>query len=104
GEALGELRPLEAEVIRKRFGFEGSAENERTLAEVGAEHGLSRERIRQIQEQALGKLRKSLERIERTPRPTPSAASPLSRRPPEILQMISGIAGCRLPVAGCRFL
>ena len=55
---LSELKPLEADILRQRFGF--ADDKERTLAEIGREHALSRERIRQIQNTALAKLRKAL--------------------------------------------
>jgi len=51
------LSPLEAGVIRLRFGLEGE---ELTLKEIGRRCRLSSERIRQIQNQALGKMRNSL--------------------------------------------
>ncbi|MCK5798704.1 MAG: sigma-70 family RNA polymerase sigma factor [Deltaproteobacteria bacterium] len=57
---LGELKPIEADILRKRFGLGGGAE--RTLKEIGQDYDLSRERIRQIQEQALGKIRRALSR------------------------------------------
>jgi RNA polymerase primary sigma factor len=56
--ALGGLKPIEAAVLSKRFGM-GERE-ERTLADIGEEHGLSRERIRQIEQQALQRLRKAM--------------------------------------------
>ncbi len=67
-EALGEqvrqvitgLRPIEADILRKRFGLEDDAEL--TLKQIGEQYSLSRERIRQLQEQALGKIRRELER------------------------------------------
>jgi RNA polymerase primary sigma factor len=64
--AIGRLKPIEAAILRRRFGFEDEEEDEqRTLAEIGKEHRLSRERIRQIQQEALRKLRRSLDRLER---------------------------------------
>ncbi len=60
---LTQLRPIEADILRKRFGLvdEGA---ELTLKEIGGQYSLSRERIRQLQEQALGKIRRDLKRRE----------------------------------------
>ena len=57
---MGELKPIEVDVLRKRFGLGGLEEH--TLKEIGEGYELSRERIRQIQEQALGKIRRALQR------------------------------------------
>lgn len=54
------LSPIEADVIRQRFGL--SDDEERTFREIGDQYSLSRERIRQIQNCALDKLKKALER------------------------------------------
>ncbi len=54
-EALGILDPRERQVIELRFGLDGEAP--RTLSDVGAQFGLTRERIRQIEGRALAKLR-----------------------------------------------
>ena len=54
---LSQLDEKERLIIERRFGL-GDREPE-TLAEIGSELNLSRERIRQIEEQALGKLRRS---------------------------------------------
>lgn len=62
-EMVASLDPREARIIKHRFGLEGDAE--KTLEEVGEEFGVTRERIRQIQEIALKKLRKMVERRER---------------------------------------
>ena len=59
-QIVGELRPIEAEILMKRFGLHGSSEL--TLKEIGGHYSLSRERIRQLQEQALGKIRRELKR------------------------------------------
>jgi RNA polymerase primary sigma factor len=55
---LHTLKPIEADVLRRRFGLDDG--NEVTLQEIANSYGLSRERIRQIQEQALSKVRRSL--------------------------------------------
>ena len=57
---MHKLSPIEADVLRQRFGLED--DEERTFREIGDQYQLSRERIRQIQNAALGKLRRALER------------------------------------------
>jgi RNA polymerase primary sigma factor len=59
-DLLHELRPIEADILRQRFGL--GTEQELTLKEIGDKYNLSRERIRQLQEQALGKMRRALAR------------------------------------------
>jgi RNA polymerase primary sigma factor len=54
-EVFAQLSPLEADILRKRVGLDG--QQEMTLKEIGAGYSLSRERIRQLQEGALAKLR-----------------------------------------------
>lgn len=54
------LSPIEADVLRQRFGL--GDDEERTFREIGDHYRLSRERIRQIQNSALDKLKKALER------------------------------------------
>jgi RNA polymerase primary sigma factor len=53
--ALAVLTPRERDVIRLRFGLGGDREH--TLEEIGRRLALTRERIRQIEVRALGKLR-----------------------------------------------
>ncbi|MGE0785435.1 MAG: sigma-70 family RNA polymerase sigma factor [Sandaracinaceae bacterium] len=55
--ALSTLTTREREILRMRFGMDG--EDEHTLTDVGDKFGLSRERIRQLQVQALKKLREA---------------------------------------------
>ena len=57
---LEHLSPMEADILRLRFGLD--TDQELTLKEIGDKYGLSRERIRQIQEQALNRMRRSLAR------------------------------------------
>lgn len=61
-ELLTSLPDREQTILRYRFGLDG--EGERTLEEVGARFGVTRERIRQIQNLALAKLRKLIEKRE----------------------------------------
>ena len=61
-EMVDALDPREATVLRFRFGLDGG--RERTLDEVGKQFGLTRERIRQLQNMALKKLRRLIERRE----------------------------------------
>jgi len=59
-EALKANTLREANVLKMRFGLGGS--NEHTLEEVGQQYKVTRERIRQIQEKALRKLKQSRHR------------------------------------------
>ncbi|MBW8864415.1 MAG: RNA polymerase sigma factor RpoD/SigA [Verrucomicrobia bacterium] len=58
------LDEREATILRFRFGLDGGTE--KTLEEVGEKFGVTRERVRQIQNLALRKLRKMIERLEKT--------------------------------------
>jgi RNA polymerase primary sigma factor len=55
-EVLAELDPREERIIRLRFGLDKD-EAPMTLEEVGAIFGVTRERVRQIEKKAIGKLR-----------------------------------------------
>ena len=57
---LKTLRPIEADILRRRFGLDD--DEELTLKQIGEKYNLSRERIRQLQEQALTKMRAALRR------------------------------------------
>ena len=52
---LGVLDEREQVIIERRFGLRGREES--TLRRIGEQLGLSRERVRQIESQALAKLR-----------------------------------------------
>lgn len=54
---MSKLSPRERDITEKCFGLDGKPP--RTLEEIGQEHDLTRERVRQIKEQACKKLRKS---------------------------------------------
>ncbi len=56
------LDDREATILRYRFGLDGGTE--KTLEEVGVKFGVTRERVRQIQNLALKKLRKMIEKLE----------------------------------------
>jgi RNA polymerase primary sigma factor len=56
------LDAREATILRYRFGLDGGSE--RTLEEVGEKFGVTRERVRQIQNLALKKLRRMIEKLE----------------------------------------
>ena len=63
-EMVKTLDPREATILRARFGLDGGPQ--KTLEEVGAKFGVTRERVRQIQNIALKKLRKMIEKMETT--------------------------------------
>jgi len=56
------LDTREATILRYRFGLDGGTE--KTLEDVGVKFGVTRERVRQIQNLALRKLRKMIEKLE----------------------------------------
>jgi RNA polymerase primary sigma factor len=62
GGLLDVLNDREKKIISQRFGFDGGAR--KTLEEVGAALGVTRERIRQLQNIALSKLRHALNQRE----------------------------------------
>ena len=61
-ELVAKLEQREERILRFRFGLDGGPE--RTLEEVGKRFGVTRERIRQLQNAALLKLRRMIERRE----------------------------------------
>lgn len=56
-EALRDLNSRERDVVQRRFGLAG--ERPQTLEEIGVQLNLSRERIRQIEQEALARMRRS---------------------------------------------
>jgi len=61
-EMIKTLNAREATILRYRFGLDGTSE--KTLEEVGDGFGVTRERVRQIQNIALNKLRKMIDQLE----------------------------------------
>jgi RNA polymerase primary sigma factor len=82
GEALGELDERARTVIRCRYGLAGGTGL--TLRETGQELGISRERVRQIEEAAMRRLRRILaRRLSRGPAPAARSARGSGPRPRE---------------------
>jgi RNA polymerase primary sigma factor len=65
-QMIGTLDAREQNILRKRFGYDGG--EGLTLEEIGSEYGVTRERIRQIEAVALKKLRRMVEKLEKTTR------------------------------------
>ncbi len=61
-EAFSTLNERQSDIITLSYGLDGSPRL--TLEAIGAKYGISRERVRQVREQALGKLYSALEDIE----------------------------------------
>jgi RNA polymerase primary sigma factor len=55
--AMTALRGRESEVLKLYFGLDG--EEPRTLEDIGARFGITRERVRQIKDKALLRIRRS---------------------------------------------
>jgi RNA polymerase primary sigma factor len=70
--ALNALSERESKILAMRFGL--GDDQPRTLDELGVHFGLTRERIRQLQEQALRKLREWIEKREELADPVGAAA------------------------------
>ena len=62
---MNSLDARETIILRERFGLNGA--QEKTLEEIGHQFGLTRERIRQLQNSALNNLRKMLESQSKMP-------------------------------------
>ena len=63
GKLMADLNAREREVIASRFGLGGR--ETQTLEQLGAVFGVTRERVRQIQMNALGKLRSAMQHLEK---------------------------------------
>jgi RNA polymerase primary sigma factor len=80
GELLDLLDDRERRIIFQRFGLDGG--NPKTLEVVGKKFGVTRERIRQLQNVALDKLRRALRKKE-TPQAAPVVATGAPFRLPQ---------------------
>jgi len=67
-QVLARLPSREAAILAMRFNLDGKANGDATLEDVGKKFGVTRERIRQIQESALKKLRKMFEKLDKPKR------------------------------------
>jgi RNA polymerase primary sigma factor len=65
------LTEREANILRARYGLDGG--KAKTLEEIGADWGITRERARQVQNNALRKLRNMIEKVEKTKSTTASS-------------------------------
>jgi RNA polymerase primary sigma factor len=78
---LAELSDTEQTVIRRRFNWQQQEESPLTLEEVGKIIGVTKERVRQIQNKALAKIRKLMEegvlRVKTEAEPTPEEPAEL---------------------------
>ena len=63
-DMIKHLPEREAEILNFRYGLDG--EDERTLEEVGTKFKVTRERVRQIQNMALSRLRRAIIKLEKT--------------------------------------
>jgi RNA polymerase primary sigma factor len=61
------LDPRELTILKERFGLDGGPE--KTLDDIGRQFGVTRERIRQLQNLALAKLRRQIEKLEAVRQP-----------------------------------
>jgi RNA polymerase primary sigma factor len=69
-DSLHILDAREMTILRERFALDGGSE--KTLDEIGQKFGVTRERIRQLQNIALAKLRRKIEEFEEVQEPTPA--------------------------------
>jgi RNA polymerase primary sigma factor len=69
-QVVKKLAPREAEILTARYGLDGG--RQKTLDEVGEEFQVTRERVRQLQNRALRKLRTKLTRLDHAQLPMPA--------------------------------
>jgi RNA polymerase primary sigma factor len=79
---LADLSDTEQTVLRRRFNWQQEEESPLTLEEVGKIIGVTKERVRQIQNKALAKIRKLMEEgVLRTKTETETPPTPESTEP-----------------------
>jgi RNA polymerase primary sigma factor len=76
-EALATLDSRESKILAMRFGLDDG--RPKTLEEVAEHFGITRERIRQIQEQALEKMRQRIEKRDPLSKPLSSCSEAFSQ-------------------------
>ncbi|MED6326977.1 MAG: sigma factor-like helix-turn-helix DNA-binding protein [Verrucomicrobiota bacterium] len=64
-ERMRLLPDREVEILTRRFGLDGNETV--TLEEIGQQFGVTRERVRQLQNTALAKLRQKIDELEKAP-------------------------------------
>ncbi len=69
---LAGLNPRERDVVESRYGLQGTP---KSLDEIGRKYGVTKERVRQLQEIATRKLRLAWAAWESTPTPAPQVAA-----------------------------
>lgn len=78
---VSDLKPRERDVVAGRFGLNDSGR--KTLAEIGGEYGITRERVRQIEAEALARLRERTEKEK--------IADPIAERLTDYLKSMGGL-------------
>ncbi len=81
---VDQLKGREAEIIRLRFGLAG--DKPKTLEEVGEIFGITRERVRQLQNSALSKIRKTMVKKDKQRTVKEIRANKLREQQMEVLQ------------------
>jgi RNA polymerase primary sigma factor len=76
---LATLDSRESKILAMRFGLDDG--RSKTLEEIGEHFGITRERIRQIQEQALQEMRARIEKRDRHSKPLSSSPKALASTP-----------------------
>jgi RNA polymerase primary sigma factor len=83
-DMMGQLEEREADIIRMRFGLDG--DKAQTLEEVGELFNITRERVRQLQNMALSKMRKIIRDKEKQRTSEEIAVEDLERSRMRVLQ------------------